>query len=73
MPLTLSRFSLSTLIAPWHQPAVSQRSARPAPMAEAEVARLDRAFLHEMMAQNPGAMQSELDLMYIMARLPTQI
>jgi Bacterial protein of unknown function (DUF924) len=70
---TFSSIHLCNLITLLRQPAALQPSRRPYPMPKADEARADRAFLNELMARHPGAIQSELGLMMLMVLYPTQI
>ncbi len=69
MTMTLSSFSLSSLIAQWRQPAVAQRPSPP--RSEADLARMNRAVIHDMMSYHPKAMQSEMNLLLLQTRFPT--
>lgn len=70
MTLTFPSFGLFNLIALLRGPAGSQRKARPEPVPEHDLARADRAFVRELMARNPEAIQSEHGMLMLMALYP---
>lgn len=74
MTLTFSSLRISSLITLLRGPILPQSTLRPEPQPlsapEADGARADRAFLHEMMCRHPEAIQSEHGMMMLMALFP---
>lgn len=70
MTLTFANVSFPNVVASWQPPATAQAAPGPDTLRTDEVARIDRAFLHEMMVQHPEAMQSEFGAMTLMAHFP---